>query len=192
MSFINVTVWPLQLLDQRISHLLAFLTTNTAAPLVLQIFVDLATVNPEPFQSHITILKKTAEQTPTTLSLVAKVIGCIGKINEVRSILCSLLLAFEYIIAVIKIEQRAVGDWVRYVHCHKCRSILVYEVGGWYEGGAMPKQSQEGIVYFILDLIRFTGRENAVGYTVPTIVCHCWNWTINPVNYQTRKSYGTL
>ena len=44
----------------------------------------MATNNPEPFLNHLPRLKQNAEQQPGTLTLVAKVMGEVGKINKVR------------------------------------------------------------------------------------------------------------
>jgi len=43
----------------------------------------MATTNPEPFVSQLTILKQTAGQQPAMLGLVAAIFGAVGKTSQV-------------------------------------------------------------------------------------------------------------
>ena len=53
------------------------------APLVLVMFVDMATANPSAFVKHVDTLKQVAEQQPVYSTQVIQIIGATGTISEV-------------------------------------------------------------------------------------------------------------
>jgi len=72
-----------QLLEKHIAQLSVLLSSTATAATTLQIFVDMASTNPEPFVSQLTILKQTAGQQPAMLGLVAAIFGAVGKTSQV-------------------------------------------------------------------------------------------------------------
>jgi len=74
------------LLEKHIAQLSVLLSSTATAATTLQIFVDMATTNPEPFVSQLTILKQTAGQQPAMLGLVAAIFGAVGKTSQVGNL----------------------------------------------------------------------------------------------------------
>ena len=64
-------------------YLCEYLSSATTSQTVLQMFVDMALVNPHAFVNHISKLKQSCEQNPANLALTAKIIGPAGKTNKV-------------------------------------------------------------------------------------------------------------
>lgn len=56
------------------------------APLVLLMFVDMATANPTAFVNHVKTLKKHVEKQPNFHIQIIQVIGAVGTIDEVSNI----------------------------------------------------------------------------------------------------------
>ena len=67
-----------QLLEPHISQLCNYLSSPVTSTVVLQVFIDMSATNPVPFASHVTSLKHTVEQQPSTLPLASKVMGFVG------------------------------------------------------------------------------------------------------------------
>lgn len=74
-----------QVLEPCIPQLCHYLTSTLTSTAVLQSFIDIATYNPEAFVSHVGKLKQTASSQPNTQSLVAPILGSVGKANKVQS-----------------------------------------------------------------------------------------------------------
>ena len=73
----------LQLLEPHLGHLCDYLSSPTTSQTILQMFVDMALINPHAFVHHLSKLKHSCEQTPANLTLAAKIIGPVGKTNKV-------------------------------------------------------------------------------------------------------------
>ena len=74
----------LQVLEPYIPLLCNHLSSTATASMVLQSFATMATANADSFTGHLSKLKQTAEQQPTTLASVAKILGAVGRLNQVR------------------------------------------------------------------------------------------------------------
>lgn len=72
------------LLESNLPQLSECLTISSTATSVLQIFLDMAAVRPQSFTEHIQKIKMAAEQQPGTITLVARMLGIIGKLNKER------------------------------------------------------------------------------------------------------------
>ncbi|XP_023228833.1 protein melted-like [Centruroides sculpturatus] len=70
------------LLESNLPQLSECLTISSTATSVLQIFLDMAAVRPQSFTEHIQKIKMAAEQQPGTITLVARMLGIIGKLNK--------------------------------------------------------------------------------------------------------------
>ncbi|CAH1775829.1 unnamed protein product [Owenia fusiformis] len=73
------------LLESYITQLCVALKSSSTSNMVLQIFVDMATTNGEPFVSHMITLQDVASQQPQVLSLVARIVGQTGKLNKMQA-----------------------------------------------------------------------------------------------------------
>ena len=72
-----------QILEAHIPVLSQYLNNSMCAPLVLSMFVDMATANPAAFIDHIDPIKKSVETQPMLMSMMAQVVGAIGTVNKV-------------------------------------------------------------------------------------------------------------
>lgn len=61
-----------------------YLSVATLVPLILNMFIDMATSSPVIFIDHVATLKQLAEQQPVYIHQVVQIIGAIGTVSEVR------------------------------------------------------------------------------------------------------------
>ena len=60
-----------------------YLSVSTLVPLILNMFIDIATSSPVIFVDHVTTLKQLAEQQPVYIHQVVQIIGAIGTVSQV-------------------------------------------------------------------------------------------------------------
>ncbi|KAK2186456.1 hypothetical protein NP493_199g02041 [Ridgeia piscesae] len=105
-----------RLLEKHIAQLSVLLSSTATAATTLQIFVDMATTNPEPFVSQLTILKQTAGQQPAMLGLVAAIFGAVGKTSQTQAKSCLAYLVGQLVsadhatVTVLLREVKTIAD----------------------------------------------------------------------------------
>lgn len=72
-----------QLLEEHVPGFCKYLSVSTLVPLILSMFVDMATANPRTFVDHVTSLKQLAEQQPVYIHQVVQIIGATGTVSQV-------------------------------------------------------------------------------------------------------------
>lgn len=73
------------LLEPSLPQLSECLTSPITALSVLHVFKDMALYRAQPFTEYLSKVKLTAEQQPTTLSLVVEIVGAVGRLNQERA-----------------------------------------------------------------------------------------------------------
>lgn len=105
-----------RVLEKHISIFCKYTSVSTLLPLILTMFIDLATANPIVFVDHVTTLKEIAEQQPVYIQQVVQIIGALGTVSQVHAVktmnyLVSLLssLTDQSALVVILQEIKAIG-----------------------------------------------------------------------------------
>ncbi|XP_052760397.1 ventricular zone-expressed PH domain-containing protein-like [Mya arenaria] len=105
-----------KVLEGHVAAFCNYLTVSTLVPLILAMFVDMATANPAVFIDHVTALKLLAEQQPVFIHQIVKIVGAVGTVSlphAVRTMgyLVSLLsgLSDQASLVVILQEIKALG-----------------------------------------------------------------------------------
>ncbi|XP_041377573.1 ventricular zone-expressed PH domain-containing protein homolog 1-like [Gigantopelta aegis] len=73
------------ILEPHIPVLSQYLQSSMFGPLVLSIFVNMATANPAAFVDHLDPIKKTVETQPMLMPLVAQIVGAVGTVNKTEA-----------------------------------------------------------------------------------------------------------
>ncbi|XP_053380876.1 ventricular zone-expressed PH domain-containing protein homolog 1-like [Mercenaria mercenaria] len=71
-----------KVLEKHISLFCKYVSVSTLLPLILTMFVDMATANPVVFVDHVTSLKEIAEQQPVYIHQVVQIIGALGTVSQ--------------------------------------------------------------------------------------------------------------
>ncbi|WAR14734.1 LOW QUALITY PROTEIN: MELT-like protein, partial [Mya arenaria] len=105
-----------KVLEGHVAPFCNYLTVSTLVPLILAMFVDMATANPSVFIDHVTALKLLAEQQPVFIHQIVQIVGAVGTVSlphAVRTMgyLVSLLsgLSGQASLVVILQEIKALG-----------------------------------------------------------------------------------
>ncbi|KAL4221293.1 sensory organ morphogenesis [Mactra antiquata] len=75
-----------KVLEKHVTLFCEYLSVSTLVPLILSMFVDMATANPVVFIDHVTSLKELCESQPVYIHQVVQIIGAIGTVSQVNAV----------------------------------------------------------------------------------------------------------
>ncbi|XP_052212839.1 ventricular zone-expressed PH domain-containing protein homolog 1-like [Dreissena polymorpha] len=75
-----------KILELHVAAFCKYLSVSTLIPLILAMFVDMATANPAAFIDHMTVLKQMVDQQAAFLHQVVQIVGAVGTVSQPHAI----------------------------------------------------------------------------------------------------------